>query len=187
MSAEAYSEELLAALEEREKYVQELNRKAIAIRRLSATASEIIGIRVPPIIEKIDVSRLTAVQSMGKAVSEIDSIKIPPVIPTMDAKRLGKVASLSEMCGQVISDRRKIVAVEIPLISIERATRLTEVVKSATVFSEAASSYRKLVAGTDELKKRLAEAVAEAEEAGIHFVKCDNCGSYTEVKEEVNG
>lgn len=187
MSAEAYTEELLKALEAKEQYVQELNRKIVAIRRLSDTVNELMGIRIPPFIEKVDDDRWSSIQSMSKVSKEILEIKIPPVIPTVQSDRLKKASAISSMCGQVISDRRNIVAAEIPLISVERSTKLDEVVKSATLFSESALSYRKLVLGTVELKGRLDSAVAEAEKAGIHFVKCDNCGSYTEVKEEVNG
>lgn len=187
MSAEAYTEELLRALEERERYSQEIYRMAVAIRRLSSTVEEIKGIHVPPTIEKVDCERLGDIVAMNRVVGELSSIKIPPLIPTVEAGRLNSVSSVSKMCTQVMEDRRKIVAVEIPLISIERSTKLVEVINSAKVFSDETSSYRKLVSGTNELKNRLATAVAEAEKAGIHFVKCDNCGSYTEVKEEVNG
>lgn len=187
MSAEAYTEELLKALEAKEQYVQELNRKIVAIRRLSATVNEIMGIRIPPTIGMVDDDRWSSIQSMSKVSKEILEIKIPPVISTVQSDRLKKASAISLMCSQVISDRRNIVAAEIPLISVERSTKLDEVVKSATLFSESALSYRKLVLGTAELKDRLDSAVAEAEKAGIHFVKCDNCGSYTEVKEEVSG
>lgn len=185
MSAEAYTEELLKALEAREEYVKELNRRAKAIRRLSETVSEIREIKIPPVIEKIDASRLTAVSGLNRVVSDMGSIKVAPTIPTIDASRFQKAAMLSAMCSQISKEKAKIVFVEIPVISLERSTKLNEVIRSAKSYTDAASVYKKILTGTKQLQDRLDTAVAEAEQQGIHFVKCDNCGSYTEVSEGV--
>ena len=186
MAAEAYTEELLAALEAREHYVQELNRRAKAIRRLSETLSSIQEIKVPPVIEKMDVERLSAIGAMGRAVSEIGSIKIAPAVPKIEVSRLQKASALGSISSQILDGRAQIVAVEIPLISVERSTRLSEVVKCAKAYGEAGSSYKELLVAKQKIETGLAKAVAEADAQGIHFVKCDNCGSYTEVSEGVN-
>lgn len=186
MSAEAYTEELLEALEARERYVQELNRRVKAIRRLSGTISSILEIKVPPVIEKLSYERLGNISSLGRVVTEMKNIRIPPVIPKIEASRLSGVSRLDTLCSQVVSERAKIISVEIPSISVERSTHLEDVVRCMKAYMDAGSSYKELVATTKKMEVGLAKAVAEAEAHGIHFVKCDNCGSYTEVSEGVN-
>ena len=186
MATEEYTEELLKALEEREECVKELNRRARAIRRLSDTSAEIQSIKVPPIIEKLDVSRLTAISSAYRVMSDISTIQIAPSIPKIDANRFQRVSTLNTMCVQISQEKSKIVAVEIPVISLERSARLNDVIRSAKSYADEASQYKEIMSGTMQLQDRLAKAVAEAERHGIHFVKCDNCGSYTEVSEGVD-
>ena len=186
MSAEAYTEELLEALEARERYVQELNRRVRAIRRLSGTISSILEIKVPPVIEKLSYERLGSISDLGRVVTEMKNIRIPPVIPKIEASRLSGVSGLGSLCSQIVSEKAKIISVEIPPISVERSTNLEDVVRCMKAYADAGSSYKELVATTKKMEAGLAKAVAEAEAHGIHFVKCNNCGSYTEVSEGVN-
>lgn len=187
MSAEAYSEDLLKALEERQAYVKDLDRRVRDIRRLASISKDIRTIVVPPVVSPVDCDRLSKTSMLGSLLKDISEIKVYPVISTIGVERLQCASTLMAMFKEVQDGKRKIVATEIPVISLNRFKSLDSVVLSAKSYVESSSSYKKIVSATAELQTRLDRAVAEAESQGVHFVKCINCGSYTEVTEEVDG
>lgn len=185
LNAEGYTEELLHALEERESIVKELRRRELAIKRLFDIVAELQGIQISPEVSKIDTARLSAVSSLCEIISELKGIGVAPTIPKIESTRLQRVSEVSSLMLQLSEAHSKQVKAEIPLISLERSTKLSKVVASLNTYSESISVYRDLKAGVSETKAVLDKAVSEAESQGVHFVKCDSCGSYTEVKEGV--
>lgn len=136
-----------------------------------------------PELHKVDLGRLETILNIGKQFSECDKPTIP-FIPKVDSSRLEMLGKLYDMA---MSNEDYVYMPNIPRVDEGEATRLSVLGKVIEVYrgyNNSNKACQKIDNELDLVKSKLAELVSKAEEQGISFVKCRNCGTYSIVGEE---
>ena len=183
MSASAYTQELLTALEGREAMCKALMAQYAAVERMYDSVVSMMEIRVAPYVDVLDASRICNIAGIQSYMKSIESTVVSPEVVGIDYKRLHTLEGMSLEADKIQHESRSYAGAEMSLISMKPYIDLVSIANSMKALSEVSSGIKRYGAECEKLSKKLASAIKVAEDSGVHFVKCANCGSYTEVTE----
>ena len=208
------SEELIDAVKDSQRVFEEVSSRADTLGGIYEGVVSYASIPRIPFIPSIDVSRLESINSIEGSFSRYNSIPTLPSIPKVDSSRLedilelgdtfvkyssiptlpsvssidlGRLKAINDLSSLVSEGSRLVRLPSVPSIDgdvIGRLESLGGILDTFSNYNRISSMCDSLDTELSEVKNTLATLVMEAEDRGISFVKCKNCGTYTVVGEE---
>lgn len=208
------SEELIYALEEREKCAQSVSDMCDRVGRSAGTADEYSSLRLPPAIDKvsegayravdsmsrlcdtfiplpslpsidaIDVSKRRSISGMCGISDELEGLETLPEVCRVDEDRIKGILRLSESAGLVENESSDILSENIDPVPSDKMKALLFIDGSISEYSDVCKAIEDANSELAQVSSKLEEVVKSASEDGIKFVKCKNCGTYMEVGAE---
>ena len=178
---ENYTDDLLSLLEEREISCKRMVSRYKDISALEGIIEEMSTIVDVPEVVGIDYSNLVDVNSISSTIDLIDSIVVPPEIIKCDSERFEDIAQIRSY----VADIDSIPSLPSDVVSSVDVNGIKDIINIGTLVNEVydiISDIRRLDSMQDDVNSKLSGIVREASKQGIKFVRCDNCGTYMEVK-----
>ena len=176
-----YTDELLSMLEERELKCKKLVSQYRDIESLEGISQELMGITDVPNIGTVNHIQLS---DIGKISSTVKSIDETVILPNVDRCDSGMYEEISQIRGY-ISEIESFPLLSVEGISTMDTNGIQDIINIGTLVNEVydvMSELNRLDSDHNSVSSKLDSIVNQAKEQGIKFVKCDNCGTYMEVR-----
>lgn len=202
-----FTDELVSGLELLDEGIDYAEQRQGLLNKMKRTSAEMSSIPVYGEVESVDLTRLNSILGLlgiQRKQSEINvSCEVPNVdtaklrslrgiigiksdceklgvssceVPVIDMSRLSLLRGVRDLTASVSKD----VHPEVPVVDGSRFKMLSGVLKSY-------KAWQKMKEGMDAIESEVSEVMSELDsvvkQSGSRFVKCSNCGSYTEVIE----
>lgn len=178
----AVSEELIIALTDRENKAKSVCSKSVQAKKLGSICDNLASLKPIPVVEKIDLSRLTAILEIERISLEIEKLVEIPKVEKLDIEKLQSVTRLEDIARRLEGIDEKVVGAEITVIDYNKIAPLSKIQKLLKEVLQSEQEQAGIETEIDSVATELKEVVEKASANGISFIKCDNCGSYMEVK-----
>ena len=175
----SYTDDLLSALESREMLCKGLVSKYKELKDIIVLIEELKSSGNIPEVSKIDMNRYSGISNIADTVEEFKGIISLPECKKVNAKRVTSIDALVSTVNSL-----KGMGLPLPDVGVLDTTKeegLVGIVSLLSEIKECSVEIKDIKAKQTKVSAKLDKTVKEAEEQGIKFVKCDNCGSYIEV------
>lgn len=134
-----------------------------------------------PRIDLLDCTQLAKVENIEKIIKELDKVNETPRIDKISVERLQSLNSIKGVIGNLSKyrDIPSISKVDVNLLSRNRS--LVEFYSVLNELDNKINVCTDIDMQLNDVESRLDTLVKEAKEKGVSFVKCNNCGSYTDI------
>lgn len=180
IDAQKYSDDLLQRLENKEQLLSEFKDRYIRTNTLKDNITECSGIRLIPEVGRIDSKKYETVLDIENNLKSISEFKQIPSVGTVKTKQFEKIAELASTFKAIFEFEK--IAPEVSVLNYEKVVKLANIVSTMSGLVENLKESKLLNDELNTVHKSLETIVNRAKEKGIRFVKCDNCGTYMEVK-----
>lgn len=178
----AVSEEMIIALTDRENKAKSICSKSVHVKKLGTICDNLTSLKPIPVVEKVDLSRLESILEIERILLEIEKLVEIPKVEKLDTEKLQSVTRLEEVARKLESIDERVVGVEIAVIDYSKFAPLSKIQQLLKAVINSEKEESNIETERSSVETELSEVVEKAKGQGISFIKCDNCGSYMEVK-----
>lgn len=176
------SEELLSALVERSTLVKDLTGRQRSITKLVQICNALEGLQPIPEVQGIDSSRLLSISKIEKSILDIENLHEIPEVEKLDTGKVSELSEILSTIGKLESLSGRVVGGGIGLVEYASVPSLESLRRAIVRLARSAEEYNGVMAEYRKVRGQLKKVVEDAGRNGKKFVRCDNCGSYMEVK-----
>ena len=183
--SKGYSEHLLTALEHRESVCRNLSEKYTSLGSIVSTVLSLEKLKPWPELETLDDGRVVSIESLQIGFKTLSELKPIPAVTRIETSRLSAIDSLAGECEELSDAFNRVLTPRVDLIDesqVRAQSDIAGILNILSALNEATGKEAALAAERTKVDEALETAVLDAQQKGIQFVKCDNCGSYMEVQ-----
>lgn len=184
LEIKGYSEELLSKLEDREVFCKSLSKRYRDVSQIMGVLKEIFKLEDIPKICKIKDSQLVSILSIQNILNDIENVKEYPSIEKCNIERYQDISKVALLSNELNSLKDEINP-KIEPMNTKGMSGILSIFNLLKDIEEVTSNISTLDSEKESVSVKLSSLVEEANKQGIKFVKCDNCGTYIEVKSGV--
>lgn len=181
------TEELITSLSERELLVQGILDKYKHIKDVEDVSNILSKIKQLPVLENIDVKRVSMILEIEKAVLELEKEKSVPEIEKIETERFQLASKMLGEISEYNHTFKDVVGKSIETVGYEKMPELDKLLKDIKSLEDSLKERKTILSEVKNVSNQLYVAVEDAKSRGIKYVKCNNCGVYMEVGESVAG
>lgn len=134
-----------------------------------------------PEVNKLDSDKVKNASEITDLLEKLKELTEYPIVQGMNVVKYKSILSLVDMLYE-LSELGLDSFPNINGVNVERVDSISEVYRLSNLLSnEVMSQLSDISTEVDRVSRELCLLVKEAEEEGIEFVRCENCGSYTSV------
>lgn len=177
------SDDLLLAMSERETVANDLEVKMDKVENLHSIMSDICGIAKMPDVPKIDDSRCSDIEALSGLLSSLSMVDSLPKVERVNATKLEKVLGLHSVAKTLLN--LSSVLPDVPKVDEQHISMLESLKALEGTYNElydVVIKQQKCKKDLKSLKIEINDLVDKAKKKGYVFAKCNNCGSYVNVK-----
>lgn len=176
------TDELLGALVEKDAHVKEVLRRQKAIERVLGVCEALERLKPIPDVLSMDGSRLADALKLKKSVLELENLREVPKVDSLETERVSGVDSILSIVSKLESLSGTVAGAELDPVNCENLPTLNSLKKAIADLANCAKEYNGVISEYKKVHGQLKKVVDDAAKKGMKFVRCNNCGTYMEVK-----
>lgn len=178
------TEELILAMSDREDYANSLEAQLNQIEDVEYILSDLSELGYLPELSQVSSSELEDIEELSQSLDSLESLKLCPVVEKVSSGQLSACMQLENLVAE-LEEYSKVEIPSIPSINPSGTKKLGSLADIASVYNDLLVCSKEFSAVKHEIKsvqKEIKLCVEKARRAGYVFAKCNNCGSYMNVK-----